>query len=72
MDNVLAWEVWQSLKEFDRPLAIGMAVLPLPIPSLAMAELTAAMGGTKEDYEKVKLIERAMLPAIQKLYGKKG
>lgn len=36
-----------------------------------MAELTAAMGGTIEDYAKVKTIERLMWPAVQRQYTKK-
>jgi len=48
-----------------------MAAIPLPIPSVAMAELTAVMGGTVGDYAKAKRIERLMWPAIQKIYAKK-
>ncbi len=38
---------------------------------MAMVELTAALGGTEEDYEKVKRIERLMWPAVKKMYEKK-
>ncbi|MGE4537578.1 MAG: hypothetical protein AB7D37_10900 [Desulfovibrio sp.] len=68
MDNVLAWEVWSTLDEFDRPLAVGLAVVPRPIQSLAMADFVAAMGGTREDFERVKRIERMMFPAVQKQF----
>jgi hypothetical protein len=69
--NVLAWEVWATLNEFDRPLAISLAVVPLKIPANVMADFTASMGGTRRDFEKVKRIERLMYPAVQRQYAKK-
>lgn len=49
-----------------------MVVIPRTIPSVAMADLTATLGGTKRDYEKVKLIERMLWPTIRKQYEKKA
>jgi len=70
--NQLAWEVWQTLNEFDRPVAVGFSnMIPRHISALTMADMTAGLGGTKEDYERVKLIERLMWPAVQKQYSKK-
>ena len=69
--NALAWEVWSLLHEFDRPLAVGMAVIPLPIPSDKMAGAVERMGGDEEDFRRVCLIERKMFPEVQAQYNSK-
>jgi hypothetical protein len=66
--NALAWRVWSLLNEFDRPFASGMAVFPLPISARAMLEMTAAMDGSEEDFDRVCAFERVMFPFIQESY----
>jgi len=43
--------------------------LLLPIPVTSMVNYTHAMGGNEQDMDKVKLIERKMLPWLQEKSG---
>lgn len=69
--NVLAWEAWSILSEFGRPFAVGMGIIPLPIPPDKMRNEVSARGGDEDDFDKVVFIERRLFPAVQKLYDKK-
>lgn len=69
--NELPWQVWSLLNEFDRPLAVGMAVIPLPIPSEKMLHMVAAQGGSEEDFRRVCIVERTMYPHVRAQYDAK-
>lgn len=63
--NVMAWNLWLTLHEFERPYVGGMgAPAPLMIPATAAHKLAGYRGGTDEDVDKVLRIEREMYPAI--------
>ena len=68
--NLLSWEAWSILNELGRPFAVGMAIIPLPIPPDKMRQEVDARGGDEDDFDKVVFIERKMLPAVQEQYKK--
>lgn len=67
--NYLAWGLWQMLNEFERRHENDG---PASIPITTMLDVCHAYGGDERDTEKMQLIERTMLPWIQKQERPKG